>query len=310
MRWCTAVFVCLPALAQQSSRSANYTYDVNGRRVEGLSSRKYNSSSAQSMRSYNGREAPIEEVEEKVLSQGPDGKVVERTIRPFDTDGRPMPPRKIRIEERRNPDGTATLTTSEYRGDLNGRLELWERSVASVRKSGDVERTETVVERPTLNGDLNVVEKREQTARKAPSGSQEESVIYRKDENGRFVPSEKQVTERTESRGEVTENTVHYARGTSGLEFDEQQVSRTRKGARGTEVREVDVFMPVQPGRMNETGKPQLRERQLYETKPGAGNSTVETFSVSRPSISDPKRFTAFEKIGERVCTGDCTAKQ
>ncbi len=302
MRWWIAVFVCLPALAQQSSRSANYTYDVNGHRVEGLRSRAYDGSGAQSMRNYNGREAPVEKVEERVVSQGPDGKIVERTIRPFDTDGRPMPSRKIRIEERRNPDGTATITTSEYHGDLNGRMQLWERAVASVRKSDDVERTGTVVERPTLNGDLEVVEKRERTARKA----QEESITYRKDENGRFVPSEKEMRERTELRGEVVESTVHYARGTSGLELAEQQVSRTRGGTDGSQMREVDVFRPAQPGRINETGKPQLRERQRYETRPGAGNTSVETLSVSRPLLSDPKRFSAFEKVGERVCSGDC----
>lgn len=309
MLYVVALVVCLPAFAQPS-RTVDYTWDVNGRRVEGASTTRDDGRSGLWVPGMNGRETPLERVQEKVISEGLDGKIVERTIQPYDQTGRPLPPRRVRVEERRNPDGTTTTRTAEYHGDINGHLGLWERTTTSTRKSGDTERSETVVERPGVNGGLEVSEKRESSVRTAGKNSLEDGTVYRRDANGNWIAAERRTAEKIEAAtGEIVENRADYARGSDGLELAGQSVSRTRKGPGGAEVKEVDIFRPDVPGRSNDTGRPQLRERQLIETKSGPAGSKVETISVSRPSPSDPNKLSPFQKIGERVCEGDCSGK-
>jgi len=121
--------------AQQSSRQySSYTYDVNGHPVGGrvitASAGPHGTTRTERVQSVSGHSVPLETVQEK-------GKVIERVIQRYDQDGRPTPPEKIRIEERKAGGGRTVITATTYRGDLNGHFRVAEKSVTETVKHGD-----------------------------------------------------------------------------------------------------------------------------------------------------------------------------
>jgi hypothetical protein len=298
--FCLLVVCCAPAWAQ-----ASYSYDMNGRRVE---SGRLNGATVtvETAPSANGRRVPLERIEERVVEQDGSRSVVERTIRRFDQNGNPAQTEKVRIEERKSADGTASTETVTWRADINGRLELAERARAEARPSAAGLRTETTIERPTLNGAFEPREKRSTTERKSDGRVQRETVTWRPDSNRRFGEVLRQVTERTERDGRTTENTAQYEVGPAGkMEIALQSVSRSVKNADGSERVEVDLFRNVVPGRPR-AGEPGLIEQQLVERRPGAGGTVVESVSVRRPLPDGSQPAGAYQKIAERVCAGEC----
>ncbi|HYZ83975.1 MAG TPA: hypothetical protein VE621_06215, partial [Bryobacteraceae bacterium] len=143
----------------------SYTYDVNGRPVPGatrsIDASPAETKRAETVRNLNGRDVPIQTVDQKVISDNGTVRVTERIVRRYDANGRPGPAEKTLIEERKNPDGSLNTSTTTMREDINGQMSVAERSITEARKSGDTTTTNTVVERPTLSGGLEVVEKRE-----------------------------------------------------------------------------------------------------------------------------------------------------
>jgi hypothetical protein len=79
-------------------------------------------------------------------------------------------------------------------------------------------------------------------------------------------------------------------------------VTRARKNADGSESREVDIFRNV-PGRVESGTEVRLQERQIIEQRK-SGDQIIETTVLQRPTISDPGRLGASQKISERICTG------
>jgi hypothetical protein len=49
-----------------------------------------------------------------------------------------------------------------------------------------------------------------------------------------------------------------------------------------------------------------LIEQQLVERRPGADGTVLESVSVRRPAPDGSKPSGAYQKIGERVCAGEC----
>jgi hypothetical protein len=49
-----------------------------------------------------------------------------------------------------------------------------------------------------------------------------------------------------------------------------------------------------------------LQEQQIIERKPGSGQTLVETITVRRPSVSDPKTLGPARQLSETVCKGNC----
>src|SRR5258705_5777458 len=151
-----ALVSVLTLAAQQSTeQSSSWTVDANGHRVEGSNYKVVESPTGsqkvETQRSINGRMVPIQSSEDRVLQQDSSFKVIERTIRAFDANGNPGPPTKVRIEERKNPDGSSTIQSTAYRSDINGNSQIAERAVTQIRKGAATETT-TTIERPTLNG--------------------------------------------------------------------------------------------------------------------------------------------------------------
>src|SRR5437867_2071158 len=129
--------VAVPAFAatliaqQASQQGGGWSIDASGHRAEGSSysvvESPAGSQRVETLRSINGRMVPLQGSEDRVLRQDSQGKVVERTIRKYDANGTPGPPVKVRIEEKKNPDGSTTIQSSAYESDLNGNSQLFDR---------------------------------------------------------------------------------------------------------------------------------------------------------------------------------------
>jgi len=285
--------------ASAQSERVTYAYDLNGRRVPVESSAGTNGSARQVTQNLNGRSVPLESSEEKVLSSGPDGRVVERVVKQFGASGQPTTTTKVRVEERKNADGSTTTITAIYDSTLNGGYSLRERSTALTAKAGAGTQTQTVAERPTLNGSLEVVEKR--TIVSQPE--RQEVTVFRSDGSGGFTLSEREVAVTQERNGIKTTSIDKYnATATGKLGLAGQQVRRLETRPDGSEVEVVDVFGA---GVGNYSAKPTLREQQIIERKPGPGQTVTESFSIRRPELGSGK-LGAAQAISETVCTGKC----
>src|SRR6266481_1910728 len=224
---CAGLAVAAVLAAQDTSSYRTTTVDINGNRVSygpdvTTTSSKTGSESTQLMRSVNGRMVPVERAEERVVREDASGKVVERTIRHYDSNGNPIGVEKVVIEERKDGAGNSTVTATKYGMDINGRNQVKEHSV---------------------------------------------------------------------SGNESKDNIAEYEVGATGrLELHGQTVTTAQKRANGSQEVSVDIYSKNVPGVINDTGSLQLKEHQIIERRAAAGDSVVETLSVQRPSVSDPKR--------------------
>ena len=315
MKWCilSPLVLALSGFGQQSSSvTATTRVDINGHRVvdgpEVIQRKSPNGSEVtEKMQSVNGRMVPLERIEERVIRDDASGRVVERVRQRFDPQGNPALSTKETIEEQKHSDGSATIQATTYTGDINGRMQMVERSVTEARKSDSSESAETVVQRPTLNGSVETVERKSKTTVKQPGGSyQEESTTYRKDTNGSFYQAVRQTTEHTVRNGEATDNTASYERGSSGqLELHDQTVAKTITHSDGSKDAVVDIYGNSVPGRAGTDGL-KLKEQQLIERTPGPNGTVIETLSVRRPTVSDPNKLGPSQQLSQTVCKGDC----
>ena len=296
--------------AQQSSVSTTTAVDINGRRVAdgpGLIRSKSDgrSETTEVLQSVNGRTVPIEKVEERVVREDSSGRVVERSIRRYDPTGNPTAPVKELIEEQKRPDGSSSKQVTTYRGDINGSMQLIEKSMTQVQTSGSTENSETVVQRPGVNGSLETVEKQSTVKVKSPSGYTEDKTTYRRDGNGSFRTAVRETTEHTDQGPQSSDSTAEYEIGVTGqLQLHSQKVTRTVTAADGSKDQQVDIFGQNVPGTVDPGGL-KLQEQQLIRKK-ARPNEVTETLSVRRPSMSDPKVLGPVQQISETVCRGKC----
>ena len=257
--------------------------------------------------SINGRTVPLEQVETHVLRNDASGKVTERIVHRYDPQGNPLPPTREVIEEQKRPDGSSTTETTTYSTDINGNAQVTEKSLTDTQKNAAGETSETTVQRPTVNG-LETVEKQSVVVNKKPDGYQSDATTYRRDGNGGFFAAVRETTEHTKQGSEVTDNTAEYERNDEGeLQLHGQTVSHTVTEPDGLKNSVVDVYSRNVPGVVsgNDSGL-KLQERQMIDSAPGPGGSVVQTFSVQRPSISDPGTLGPTRQLSETVCKGDC----
>lgn len=298
--------------AQQSNISSSTSVDVNGNYVSNgptisQTSSANGSQTTETMQSINGRTVPMEQVEERVVRNDASGKVTERIVHRYDPQGNPMPPVRQTIEEQRRPDGSSTIQSTTYRGDINGNMQIIEKSVTDTQKNASGETSETVVQRPTANG-LQTVEKQSQVVSKQANGYQADSTTYRSDGNGGFYTAVRQTTEHTQQGSEVSDNSAEYEKGPNGeLQLHGQTVTKTVTRPDGSKDSVIDIYSRNVPGTVsgNESGL-KLQEEQLVQTAPGPGNTVVQTLSVRRPTISDPGSLGPARQLSETVCRGDC----
>jgi len=289
-----------------ASQTNVYTYDPNGNRVLANQQSTAKGSAQQSVRNMNGRVAPLEQVEERVISEDSTGRVVEKLVRTYDGNGAALPPQRIRITERKEADGVKSIETQVYQGNINGGFSLTERTQALQRTAEGRVTIETQVARPTINGSLDTVEKKSSTITTAGEKVNSDTLVYRRDNNGSFYTAAREVKETDKKGGVTTENIANYISGERReLQLAAQTVSETTVRPDGSETRQVNVYGTGLAGRPD-TGQPTLREQQIIE-KNKTANGTVETLSVRRPAVDDPKNLGPAQKISEKVCTGPCT---
>jgi hypothetical protein len=302
----------LSLIAQQSNVSSTTQVDVNGNRVSDgpvISQTKSATGSVitETRQSINGRSVPVEQVEQRVLRDDASGKVIERTIRRYDPQGNPMPSVRETIEEQKHADGSATTQSTTYRGDINGGLQIAEKTITESHVSASSETSETIVQRVTPDG-LATVEKRNLVVVKQPSGSQSESTTYRSDGNGGFYTAVQQTTEHTEQNSHSTDSSAEYERGPNGeLQLHSQTVTKTVTRPDGSQDAVVEIYGRSVPGTVSGSDSAlKLQEQQVIETAPGPNNTVIQTLSVRRPSVSDPQTLGPARQISETVCQGDC----
>lgn len=300
--------------AQDSSTYSKSAVDVNGTRVADgpqLVTRtgKGESEFTERTRSINGREVPLEKVEERVLREDASGKVVERIIKRYDPTGNSMTPVKQLIEEQKRPDGGSTISKTTYEGDVNGRLQLAERSVTETQKSGQTETAETVVERPNINGGMAPVDRQSVVRVKSANGYQETATTYRTTQNGDFLPALKVTTEHVENGAQSTDNAAEYEIGPSGeLRLHTQKVQRTVKRLDGSEDVQLNIFGQNVAGRAGSFDSTQLtlQEQDVIERRRVADKAVVETLSLRRPTVSDPNTLGPLQHVSQTTCRGKC----
>ena len=308
-----STLVALGLSAQQSTYTKS-AVDLNGRAVvEGpqiVENKGPDSAEiTEKTRSINGREVPIERIEERVLRNDATGKVIERLIRRFDPTGNRMMPVKEIIEEQKRPDGGSTTQTTTYEGDVNGRLQITERTITDVQRNSSSETAETVLERPTINGSMEAVSKDTAIKIKQPNGYQESITTYRKNNSGDFYPAVKISKEHSESGGQAIDNSAEYEIGARGeLRLHGQKVQKTRKGPDGSEDVQVDIFGQNVIGRAGsvESNALKLQEQEIIERRRIAPNAVVETLSLRRTSIADSNALGPLQAISQITCRGKC----
>lgn len=305
-----ACSVCFAA--QQSDVKQTTAVDINGHVVKDgpTISQKTSPNGSQTTvttQSINGRTVPMEEIDVRVLRDDASGKVTERIVRKYDPQGNALPPTRQVIEEQNRPDGSSTVQSTTYSTDINGNTQVTEKSVTDTKKSDSGETSETVVQRPTLNG-LETVQKESTVLSKQPNGYQSESTTYRRNGNGEFYPAVRQTTEHTVQGSEVTDNSAEYERDSSGeLALHGQTVTHTTTRPDGLKDSVVDIYSRDVPGTVSESGSPlKLQERDIIDSAAGPGGSVVQTFSVQRPTVSDPGTLGPARQLSQTVCEGDC----
>jgi hypothetical protein len=301
----------LPLSAQDSSVRTTTAVDVNGNRIpDGPQIDQTKSKdfveTTERMQSINGRMVPLERVEERVLRDDASGRVVERVIHRFDATGNPTPPAKETIEEQKRPDGSSTTQTTRYQGDVNGDMQLVQKTTTDTHKNGSTETSSTVVQRP-LNGSIETVEKKETVRVNDGKNYREDDTTYRRDGNGGFAVTVRRTKDHSEQGGQSTDNTAEYEIGPEGnLQLHGQTVAKTVTEPDGSQEAVVNIYGLNAPGTIDPDGKLKLVEQQIIDQTPRPGNKVVETLNVRRPTVSDPNSLGPTQQISETVCKGKC----
>jgi len=289
--------------------STSYSTDVNGNRVAGPSTVSTDGQHTQITRSINGRQVPVEQTEQRVLRETPNGRVVEKITKHFDPNGGVGSTERTVIEEEKLANGSVTHSTT-YRSDLNGRMHESERRTVESHTQGSTTTTQSEIARPDLNGSLQVAEKRAVTSETANNTTHTDETVYRRSENGSFYPAVRDVTEKTQNGLQVAEKSAHYEqRDNQQLQLMGQTVSTTVQRPDGSSVAEVSLYgASAGDAKVHDSQSGlHLREQQTVEHIVGPGGSVTEVVTARRPSISDPGRLGDPRKVSETVCTGKCS---
>ncbi|HTW63861.1 MAG TPA: hypothetical protein VME17_04555 [Bryobacteraceae bacterium] len=318
MKYCILLMPALlvwlsgPSSAQQSNTSEAYSVDVNGNRVpygpEIMQTKSDgNSTLTVSHQSINGGSAPLERVEERVLKNDASERIVERVTQRYDPQGNPLPPEKETIDEQKHPDGSSTTQSTTSRTDINGNLQVIEKTTTDTQLTSSGKTSQTVVERPSADG-LRTVERREEVVVQQPSGYQSDSTTYRSDGNGGFQVAVRQTDEHTVNGAESSDNSAEYEIGPTGqLQLHTQTVTKTVTQPDGLKNSVVDIYSRDVPGTVNSPDSSlKLQEQQTISAAPGPNNTVVQTLSVRRPTVSSPGTLGPEQQISQTVCQGDC----
>src|SRR5580692_5157115 len=137
---CACSLIAPHLVAQTSNLNSTTAVDINGNAVAygpSISQTKSdgNSQTTVTTQSLNGRNVPLEQVEQHVLRDDASGKVIERIVRKFDPQGNALPPVRQRIEEQKRPDGSSNIQSTTFTTDINGNTQITEKAVTDTQKT-------------------------------------------------------------------------------------------------------------------------------------------------------------------------------
>jgi hypothetical protein len=304
------LFLVLTAgLAAAQSASTTYTKDLNGNRVEGkLVNTSAGGDRTERFQSINGRQVPVEQVTERVVSKDANGKVTERIVQKFDPTGRPASTERVMIEENKLPGGSSTVRETSYRNDVNGSLREAERKITETRVSGSTTTASTTIDRPSMTGSFETIEKRSSVTDGPADNQHTTESVYSRSVSGGFQETVRTVKTTSTQNDSIKETTATYEPGLNGqLQLDSQSNSTTSKQPDGTQVTQRDVFAKTVAGNVQDSsGAMRVKEQQVVQSHANPDGSVVETVSVRRPAVSDPNRLGDLQKVSETVCKGKC----
>lgn len=293
------------------STSATYTSDINGNRVAGGATVSTDGVTTDLRQSINGREVPLEQVQEKVLSKSGNTTVTERIVRHYGANGQVVKTDRVVTEETKTGEGESIVHATTYRSDISGNMNEAERKTVETRKNGAATAIDTAIEKKDLSGSFSVAEKRTATAEPTSDGKRESETVMLRDANGSLYEAQRSSTVETKSGNQTVSNTAIYEPTVSGnLSLTRQQVLKTTANADGSSRQEVEIFGRTSDGRAREAGAPPaLTEKRTIERQKGADGAIVETQKVQLPNVNDPGKLDAARKVSETVCRGECTQK-
>ncbi len=303
------IILCSAALAWAQSNSTVYQRDINGRRSAlRSSSATATGGDTQFYQSVNGRRVPLEETGEKVLSDTPRGKVTERITKKYGRDGQLIQTQRTVIEETKRPGGIQQVKETTYKSDVNGRMQEAERRTAETRVQGQTTTTNITIDRPSLDGTFAPTEKRRVVTTGAEANQQTTETVQRTDGNGGFRDMLREVTTTKKNGNQTVMNTASYEPDMNRqMVLARQAVTTTTRQKNGTETEETNLYDSNVPGVSRYPGAPmQLKEQQIIQRQPAADGSVVETFSVRRPTVTDPNHLGPVQQISQTVCVGKC----
>lgn len=296
------------ALAAAQSSTTTYTRDLNGGRAEGQSFSSKDGDRTELFQSINGRQIPLEQTVDRVVSQDANGKVTERIVKKFNRDGQLSSTERVMIEETKLPGGSSKVRETTYRSDVNGTSHEAERKTIETRVNGSITTASTVIDRPGLNGSMDTVEKRSATTEGPADNQHTTESVYRPALSGGFQEALRYVTTTSKANDASKETTASYEPGMNGqLELASQSESTSSKQPDGTEVTQTNLFAKTVAGNVQDSrGAMRVKEQQVVQRRTNPDGSVVETLSVRRPSVSDPNRLGDLQKLSETVCKGKC----
>ena len=309
MRTCFLFVVVGLVIAAGQSTSTTYATDINGNRVPDRDRTATKDGVLTDLRqSINGKEMPLQQIEEKVLSKAGSTTVTERLVRHFGAEGQVVLTERIVTEETKTGDGGSTVHATTFRSDINGNLAEAERKTVETHKMGAATVTDTAVEKKSLSGNFDVAEKRSLTSEPISNGKRENETVMLRDANGSLYEAQRSATTETTTGNQTVANTAIYEPGVNGnLSLTRQQVIKTTTNPDGSSREETDIFGRASDGRAREAGAPPaLTEKRIIERQKSSGGAIVETQSVQLPSASDPGRLDPARKVYETVCRGEC----
>jgi hypothetical protein len=284
--------------------------DLNGNRVDGQSFSTNDGDHKELFQSINGHQVPLEQSVDRVVSQDASSKVTERIVKKFNRDGQLISTDRVMIEESKRPGGSSTVRETTYRSDVNGSFREAERKTTETLVNGSTTTANTVIDRPTLNGSLETVEKRSAVTEGPADNQHTTESVYRPTLSGGFQEALRYVSTTSKANDTTKETTANYEPGIDGqLRLASQSEATTTKQPDGTEVTQTNLFAQTVAGNVQDSSGPmRIKEQQIVQQRTNPDGSVVETFSVRRPSVSDPNRLGDLQKLSETVCKGKCQA--
>ena len=299
----------IAAFASAQSASTTYTKDLNGNRLEGkLIDTSAKGDRTERFQSINGRQVPVEQVTERVVSDDANGKVTERIVQKFDPTGRPAATERVVIQETKLPGGGSTVRETTYRNDVNGSQREAVRKTTETRISGSTTTANTVIDRPSTSGSFETVEKRSSVTEGPAENQHTTESVYSRNVSGGFQETVRTVKTASTANNTTKESSAIYEPGLNGqLQLDSQSESTSSKQADGSEVVQTNLFTKTVAGNVQDSsGAMRVKEQQVLQRRTNADGSVVETVSVRRPAVSDPNRLGDLLKVSETVCKGKC----